>query len=122
MDDTNSLKTRAGYEQANSSNERVFEISKRWDYVRAIGRATDIMIKSLTDYVGRNDRGPELIVIRGSWYQSSECLSRITKKIKDLELTSKVIYTQNGEVGELEFDLDAMADEFLKEGSGPDFS
>lgn len=105
MDD-NSLKDSTG-------KARSFDTNDRFKYLEAVEQATQEMIRQLRGYVALHEVGPEVIAVRNVWYQPSPCIQELTIEVKRLGLTSKVVCSNNGTLGDLNFDLDGLADQYL---------
>jgi hypothetical protein len=92
---------------------RDFDSARRFEYLSAVEWATKQMILRLETYVTANKKGPDVIAVRADWYQPSECLSGLRMEVERRGLTSKIVPSTNGTFGDLNFDLDEIADQYF---------
>ncbi|MDD5193933.1 MAG: hypothetical protein PHF67_05110 [Candidatus Nanoarchaeia archaeon] len=92
---------------------REYDSSLRFKYLDAVEWATNQMINQLRTYVSVNEIGPQVIVVKSEGYQPALCIQGLNREIRRIGLTSRVELSNNGHLGDLNFNLDELADEFF---------
>ncbi len=93
-----------------------YDASSRTMFIEAVEYAGERMAVELREYVRVHGRSPEDIVVkvrRKSLYSPCLPVSRLQRELNESGLTSRLDFSFNGASGELNFNLDKMADEYF---------